>query len=157
MGDFYAGKETPYSEKALVRFYRDIVGIGASGYMSAIAFYFKNRLRDNIKIYCVQPKPDHIIPGIRRTESDMKWIHWVNIDGTIGVEKRGNQRSDQHRKNEGILIGLSSGAVVTGYNKLLKEQGLDKGDYILIFSDHGYKHRTIQRIHHQRTIILEHP
>ena len=99
MGDFYAGKETPYSEKALVRFYRDIVGIGASGYMSAIAFYFKNRLRDNIKIYCVQPKPDHIIPGIRRTESDMKWIHWVNIDGTIDVEKRGNQRSDQHRKN----------------------------------------------------------
>ena len=100
--------------------------------MSAIAFYFKNRLRNNIKIYCVQPKPGHVIPGIRRTKSGMKWIHWVSIDGTIDVEKdEAIKEAINIARTEGILVGLSSGA---------KEQGLDKGDYILIFPDHGYKY-----------------
>lgn len=116
-------------------------GIGTSGHMSAIALYFKSKFRDSIKIYCVQPKPNHTIPGIRRIETGMKWIHWLKIDGVIDIGRdEAIREAINIARNEGILIGLSSGAVVAGFKKLMKEQSLDKGDYVLIFPDHGFKY-----------------
>ena len=118
-----------------------IGGIGTSGHMSAIAFYLRNRWRGNLGIYCVQPKPEHVIPGIRRIESGMKWIHWIPIDGVIDVGKEeAIKEAIEIARKEGILIGLSSGAVVAGFKKLITEHGVDKGDFVLIFPDHGFKY-----------------
>lgn len=118
-----------------------IGGIGTSGHMSAIAFYFKNRFRENIKIYGVQPAKDHSIPGIRRIETGMKWIHWVKFNGIVDVKRdEAIGEAINIARKEGILIGLSSGAVVSGFKKLSKEGELGKGDIILIFPDHGFKY-----------------
>lgn len=116
-------------------------GIGTSGHMSAIAFYFKNKWRGKIQVFCVQPKPEHVIPGIRRIESGMKWIHWVNIDEVIDVGRdEAIREAIELARKEGIIIGLSSGAVVAGFKKMLEKGKFDKGDYVLIFPDHGFKY-----------------
>jgi len=118
-----------------------IGGIGTSGHMSAIAFYFKNRFRENIEIYGVQPAKDHSIPGIRRVETGMKWIHWVKFNGVVDIKgDEAIREAINIARKEGILIGLSSGAVVSGFKKLSREGKLDRGDVILIFPDHGFKY-----------------
>ena len=117
-----------------------IGGIGTSGHMSAITFYFKNKFKDSIKIYCVQPAAGHVIPGIRRIESGMKWIHWVEPDEVVDVKKdEAIREAINVARKEGILIGLSSGAVVAGLKKLSKKEPLE-GDVILVFPDHGFKY-----------------
>ena len=119
-----------------------IGGIGTSGHMSAIAFYFKSRFSEKVKIFCVQPAKDSRgILGIRRIETGMKWIHWVDIDGIMDVKyHEAIESAIKIAKKEGILIGLSSGAVVAAFEKLLKNQNIDEGDFVLIFPDHGFKY-----------------
>ncbi len=118
-----------------------IGGIGTSGHMSAIAFYFKNRFKGYTKIYCVQPAEGHVIPGIRRIESGMKWIHMVNVDKVIDIERDEAVREAINiARTEGILVGLSSGAVVAGFKKLVEEGVLNEGNIVLIFPDHGFKY-----------------
>ncbi|MEM4685701.1 MAG: PLP-dependent cysteine synthase family protein [Sulfolobales archaeon] len=113
-----------------------IGGLGTSGHMSAIALYFKSRF-NGVKIYGVVPKEGTAIQGIRRVESGMKWVHNVEIDGIVDVhpEEAINSVIELARK-EGILVGLSSGAVHAAYRKV----GGGEGDYILIFPDHGFKY-----------------
>ncbi len=115
-------------------------GLGTSGHMSAISIYFKNRFR-GIKIYGVVPKPGTSIQGIRRIESGMKWIHHVEIDEVIEVSPDDAAKGvlDVVR-NDGIFIGLSSGAIYHAYRKMIIDGKLDKGDYILIFPDIGFKY-----------------
>jgi cysteine synthase/O-phosphoserine sulfhydrylase/cystathionine beta-synthase len=115
-------------------------GLGTSGHMSAISIYFKNRFR-GVKIYGVVPKPGTSIQGIRRIESGMKWLHHVEIDEVIEVSPEEAIKGvlDVVR-NDGIFIGLSSGAVYYVYRKMAIDGKIDKGDYILIFPDIGFKY-----------------
>jgi cysteine synthase/O-phosphoserine sulfhydrylase/cystathionine beta-synthase len=115
-------------------------GLGTSGHMSAISFYFKNRFKE-VKIYGVVPAPNTSIQGIRRVETGMKWIHYVEIDDAIEVTpEEAIEGVLEIVRNEGIFVGLSSGAVYTAFKKMMKEGKLGEGDYILIFPDHGFKY-----------------
>jgi cysteine synthase A len=44
-------------------------------------------------------------------------------------------------RRDGLLIGLSSGAVVRAYEKISRELG--EGTYVLIFPDDGFKYVEI--------------
>ena len=138
----YTAKELDLQLKSIKVKPRALIGgIGTSGHMSALTFYFKNKFRGGIEVYCVQPAPNHVIPGIRRVESGMKWIHWVKPDKIVDVERdEAIRESINIARNEGILVGLSSGAVVAGFKKLLEEDAIEDGDYVLIFPDHGFKY-----------------
>lgn len=115
-------------------------GLGTSGHMSAISFYFKNRFKE-VKIYGVVPALNTSIQGIRRVETGMKWIHYVEIDKVIEVTpEEAIEGVLEIVRNEGIFVGLSSGAVYTAFKKMMKEGKLGEGDYILIFPDHGFKY-----------------
>jgi cysteine synthase/O-phosphoserine sulfhydrylase/cystathionine beta-synthase len=115
-------------------------GLGTSGHMSAISFYFKNRFKE-VKIYGVVPALDTSIQGIRRVETGMKWIHYVEIDDVVEVTpEEAIEGVLEIVRNEGIFVGLSSGAVYTAFKKMMKEGKLGEGDYILIFPDHGFKY-----------------
>jgi cysteine synthase/O-phosphoserine sulfhydrylase/cystathionine beta-synthase len=114
-----------------------IGGLGTSGHMSAIAFYFKNKYKDNIEIIGVQPAPNEVIPGIRRIETGMKWYHWVRFDKIINVKQsEAIEGCIKIARKEGLLIGLSAGAVVHAFTKIAKEKGV----YVLVFPDTGYKY-----------------
>ena len=113
-----------------------IGGIGTSGHMSALSFYFKNRY-GNVRVVGVQPAPGEVIPGIRRVETGMKWIHMVEFDEIVDVTLEEAVRSSiSIARREGLLVGLSSGAVVKAFLKL----GDKTGNVILVFPDSGYKY-----------------
>jgi cysteine synthase/O-phosphoserine sulfhydrylase/cystathionine beta-synthase len=114
-----------------------IGGLGTSGHMSAISLYFKNKYKDGVKIVGVQPAPNEVIPGIRRVETGMKWFHQVHFDEIIDVtQTEAIEGVVKIAKNEGLLIGLSAGAVVHSFQKIAKEEGV----YVLVFPDTGYKY-----------------
>lgn len=114
-----------------------IGGLGTSGHMSAIAFYFKSKYGDNVKIIGVQPAPNEVIPGIRRIETGMKWLHRVRFDEIVDVtQSEAIEGVIKIARNEGLLIGLSAGAVVNAFQKIAENRGV----YVLIFPDSGYKY-----------------
>ncbi|MEM2463733.1 MAG: PLP-dependent cysteine synthase family protein, partial [Candidatus Bathyarchaeia archaeon] len=114
-----------------------IGGLGTSGHMSAISFYFKNKYGDEVKIVGVQPAQNEVIPGIRRIETGMKWFHWTFFDEIIDVkQKEAIESAINIARKEGLLIGLSAGAVVHALNKI----SCDEGVYVLVFPDTGYKY-----------------
>lgn len=115
-------------------------GLGTSGHLSAISFYFKNRY-SNIKVFGVQPAPNEVIPGIRRIETGMKWVHMIQLDKVIDVTlKEAIEALLSVARKDGILPGLSSGAVTAAFLKLREEGIIDKGDYVLIYPDNGLKY-----------------
>jgi len=118
-----------------------IGGIGTSGHMSAISLYFKSRYHGGVRIYGAQPAEGHTIPGIRRVETGMKWIHWVEFDGVVDVERdEAIEAAIRVARSEGILIGLSSGAVTRAFEKLREAGELEPGDYVLVYPDNGLKY-----------------
>ncbi|MEM1538880.1 MAG: pyridoxal-phosphate dependent enzyme [Candidatus Bathyarchaeia archaeon] len=114
-----------------------IGGLGTSGHMSAISLYFKSKYKDNVKIFGVQPALNEVIPGIRRIETGMKWFHQVHFDEVIDVKQtEAIEGALKIARKEGLLIGLSAGAVVHAFQKVAEEHGV----YVLIFPDSGYKY-----------------
>ncbi|MEM3597286.1 MAG: pyridoxal-phosphate dependent enzyme [Candidatus Bathyarchaeia archaeon] len=134
----YTAKELDAQLKALGLKPTCIIGgLGTSGHMSAISLYFKTKYKDNVKIVGVQPAQNEVIPGIRRVETGMKWYHWANFDHVMDVtQTEAIEGVINIARKEGILIGLSAGAVVSAFNKIAKAKGV----YALIFPDTGYKY-----------------
>ncbi|MEM3580741.1 MAG: pyridoxal-phosphate dependent enzyme [Candidatus Bathyarchaeia archaeon] len=114
-----------------------IGGLGTSGHMSAISYYFKTKYGDSVKIVGVQPAQNEVIPGIRRIETGMKWFHNVHFDEVVNVKQpEAIESAIKIARKEGLLTGLSSGAVVHAFQKIAGEKGV----YVLIFPDSGYKY-----------------
>ena len=114
-----------------------IGGLGTSGHMSAISLYFKSKYGDQVKIVGVQPAPNEVIPGIRRIETGMKWYYWVKFDEIVDVKQvEAIEAAINVARREGLLIGLSAGAVAHAFTKIAAEEGV----YVLVFSDTGYKY-----------------
>jgi len=123
-----------------------IAGIGTSGHLSALSFYFKNRYGDSVKVVAVQPAEETPIQGIRRIESGMKWIHKVKVDRIVDVELAEAAKTVvEIARREGILVGLSSGAVAYAFEMLSDGGELEEGDYVLVFPDHGFKY--VEQLH----------
>ncbi|MEM0340963.1 MAG: pyridoxal-phosphate dependent enzyme [Acidilobaceae archaeon] len=117
-----------------------IGGLGTSGHMSAISIYFKSRLKD-IKTYGVVPKKGSTIQGIRRVESGMKWLKYTELDGVVEVDAREAAEEVVFlTRREGIFLGLSSGAVLSAYKKLIEGREIREGDVILVLPDMGFKY-----------------
>ena len=114
-----------------------IGGLGTSGHMSAISLYFKSRYGDDVKLIGVQPAPEEVIPGIRRVETGMKWIHWTDFDQIVDVTREeAIEGALTVARREGLLIGLSAGAVFHAFKEIAEENGV----YVLVFPDTGYKY-----------------
>jgi len=114
-----------------------IGGLGTSGHMSAISHYFKTKYGNSVKVVGVQPAQNEVIPGIRRVETGMKWFHNAHFDEVVDVKQtEAIEGAIKIARKEGLLIGLSSGAVVHAFNKIAKEKGV----YVLVFPDSGYKY-----------------
>jgi cysteine synthase/O-phosphoserine sulfhydrylase/cystathionine beta-synthase len=114
-----------------------IGGLGTSGHMSAISIYFKSKYGSSVKVIGVQPAPNEVIPGIRRIETGMKWIHWTEFDQIVDVTRReAIEGVLAVARKEGLLIGLSAGAVFSAFNRIARDEGV----YVLTFPDSGYKY-----------------
>lgn len=138
----YTAKELDLQVREASLSLRGIVGgIGTSGHLSALSLYFKSRYGKSVRVYGVQPAPGTVIPGIRRVESGMKWLHYVEVDRVVDVHPdEAIKHAIRVARSEGLFIGLSSGAVVTAFEKLRAEGLVEEGDYVLVFPDHGFKY-----------------
>lgn len=137
----YTAKELDLQAREASLSLKGIVGgIGTSGHLSALSLYFKSRYGEGVRIYAVQPAPGTVIPGIRRVESGMKWLHYVKVDRVVDVHPdEAIEHAIRIARSEGLFIGLSSGAVVAAFERL-RAEGLEEGDYVLVFPDHGFKY-----------------
>jgi len=115
-----------------------IAGVGTSGHIAALAARFKETFYD-VKVVGVEPSPGNKIPGIKRIETRPKWIAHVKIDEVVDVRSReAIEGAIEIARLEGILIGLSSGAVYQAFKKIRNKYG--PGTYILIFPDDAFKY-----------------
>lgn len=111
-----------------------VAALGTSGHASALGFYFS--VKYGTRLVAVQPKD--WIPGIRRVESGMKWIKWVEaeiVEVALGEAIEGVKK---FAKSHGLLIGPSAGAV---YSAFLR-QGRP-GLYVLVFPDNLFKYGPV--------------
>ncbi|AFK23312.1 cysteine synthase [Pyrococcus sp. ST04] len=111
-----------------------VAGIGTSGHIAGLAKYFKEKHKT--KIVGVVPAKGEVIPGIKRLETRPKWLSQVKVDEVIEVTaKEAFDGIVKVARKDGLLIGMSSGAVVAAYEKIKSE-----GTTVLIFPDDGFKY-----------------
>jgi len=114
-----------------------IAGIGTSGHIAAISKRLRERYGDEVKVIGVQPSHNAVIPGIKRIVTNLKWLPIVKLDKIIEVSwEEAVKGVIEIAVNEGLLVGLSSGAVFQAYKKLRES----KGTFILVFPDDGFKY-----------------
>ncbi|NJE05444.1 PLP-dependent cysteine synthase family protein [Thermococcus sp. M36] len=114
-----------------------IAGIGTSGHIAGLAKYFKERY--DTKVVGVVPAKGEKIPGIKRLETRPKWYFEVEVDRVVEVtRKEAVEGAVRVARSDGLLIGLSSGAVVKAYEEVSGEFG--EGTYVLVFPDDGFKY-----------------
>jgi len=115
-----------------------VCGVGTSGHIAGISKYFKEKYGD-VKIVGVVPRAGSVIPGIKRLESGPKWFYRVKVDEVVEVETDEAIREVINMARvEGLLIGLSSGAVVSAYKRV--RDSIGPGTYVLVFPDSIYKY-----------------
>jgi cysteine synthase B len=121
------------------------VGCGTGGTITGTGTFLK-KMHEGVQIIGIQPQKNHLIQGLRNfEESEMpellkrrvhvvdKWITSSNQKSFDAVKDLASQ--------EGLLVGPSSGAVMTAMLDFSKT--LDKGFLVAIFADDGRKFKTL--------------
>lgn len=108
-----------------------ICGIGSGGTYQGLTNFFRNT---KTKVYGVLPINDnHKITGIG---PGFIPNNIVDKDNLIYIdEETSYEIQNAFIKEEGLLIGKSSGAVLNGCNWLIKEKNLKDENIVLIFAD----------------------
>lgn len=128
------------------------VGMGSSGTISGIARRLKEKNK-KVKIIGIEPadcpyyskreKGNCRIPGIGTTFMP-KIAQLDLIDGYVTVDDK--ESVDMMRliaKTEGILVGISSGAVMVGAREYIKQKQINDKKVLLIFPDTGERYLSI--------------
>ncbi|WP_297516074.1 PLP-dependent cysteine synthase family protein [Thermococcus sp.] len=112
-----------------------IAGIGSSGHIAGIGSYLKERY--GTRVVGVVPARGERIPGIKGPNTGPKWISYVDEVVEVTLEEAIEGVRKVARLN-GILVGLSSGAVYRAMEELKPD-----GTTVLIFPDDGFKYVEI--------------
>ncbi len=117
-----------------------VAGLGTTGTIMGVGKFLKEQNPD-IKIVGVEPYPGHGIQGLKSMKEAIKpEIFDENfLDETIYVND--DIALELARKlaiEEGIFVGMSSGAALYGALKLAEK--LEKGTIVTIFPDMGFKY-----------------
>ena len=116
-----------------------VCGVGTSGHIAAISRYFRSKYGKDIKIFGVVPAKGDTIPGIKRVETGPKWLSSAKVDGIIEVKTVDAAREVVNMaRQEGLLIGMSSGAIVKAFKEIRHDVGA--GVYVLVFPDDIFKY-----------------
>ncbi|AWR97701.1 pyridoxal-phosphate dependent enzyme [Acidianus sulfidivorans JP7] len=114
---------------------RIIATAGTGGHLTGLSLFFKEKYGNNIEIVGVQPAEGSHIPGIKRQSND-GFISDAKIDRMIDISlEEAIQGIIKVARTSGILIGISAGATVAAYEKIMDEKTT-----ILIFPDDIFKY-----------------
>ena len=121
-----------------------VAGLGTSGTMMGISRFLKEK---NPKIFmlAVQPEPFHGLEGLKHMESAIPVPIYdpYRHDAKITVETEpAYELTRRLAREEGLLVGPSSGAALLGVFELLKK--VKEGIIVAIFPDGGDKYLSTQ-------------
>jgi len=117
-----------------------IAGMGTGGTLMGVARRLK-KYDSKIKIIGVEPMPNHRLQGLKNMETELRpqIYDQEEIDEVIRVEDRSaHEEARRLAKEEGILVGMSSGAAAHVALEYAKK--LDDGLIVVVFPDGGEKY-----------------
>jgi cysteine synthase B len=117
-----------------------VSSIGTSGTIMGVGKTLKEH-NPHIKIVCAHPVKGHYIQGLKNMEEAIVPAIYdpSQIDVTIMVETEvAYEITRQIVKNEGIFVGMSSGAAMYAALEITKK--IDSGTIAVIFPDRGEKY-----------------
>ena len=129
-----------------------ITGVGTGGHITGCAEVLKEKF-SSIKVFAVEPEKSPVISGGEKGLHRLQGIgagfipevlNTKILDGTIQVsEEDAFVMTRRCAKEEGIFVGISSGATLAAVKQ--KEEELSAGNRILIFSyDTGERYLSIE-------------
>jgi S-sulfo-L-cysteine synthase (O-acetyl-L-serine-dependent) len=117
-----------------------VSSIGTSGTLMGVAKYLK-KLESKIKIICAYPVHGHYIQGLKNMEEAIVPAIYdeKEIDEFINIESEAAFRMARRVvREEGIFVGMSSGAAMLAAQKIAKK--IPRGRIAVIFPDRGEKY-----------------
>jgi cysteine synthase A len=128
-----------------------ITGVGTGGHITGCAEVLKAKF-PNLKVFAVEPVKSQVIAGMEKGLHRIqgigagfipKVLNTDILDGTIAVtEEDAFDMARRCAKEEGIFIGISSGATLAAVNQKLEE--IPEGSRILVFNyDTGERYLSI--------------
>jgi cysteine synthase len=129
-----------------------ITGVGTGGHISGVAEVLKKEF-PNLKVFAVEPSDSPVISGGEPGPHKIQGIgagfipdnlKTELLDGTITVSHtEAFDYAQRAAKEEGLFLGISSGASLAAVAKKIKE--LPSGSRILTFSyDHGERYLSVE-------------
>ncbi len=117
-----------------------VAGMGTTGTLMGLARFFKDQGRD-VKVVGVEPYPGHQIQGLKNMKEsyppgifDKKLLHRI----INAPDEEAFALTRRLAREEGIFVGMSSGAALYGALELAKE--LEEGLIVVIFPDGGERY-----------------
>ena len=118
-----------------------VAGLGTSGTLMGAGRYLRERLID-VRIVAVQPDASfHGLEGLKHMQSAIKPGIYDPLFADRSIEVQTEEAYKMVRdlaRNEGLFVGISSGAAAVGALQVASE--LSKGVVVTIFPDAGYKY-----------------
>jgi S-sulfo-L-cysteine synthase (O-acetyl-L-serine-dependent) len=114
-----------------------VAGIGTTGTISGVARYLKEK-NSNINIVGVEPVRDHSIQGLKNMKEAIvpKIFNEKVLDEKIVVEdEEAFEITRRLAQEEGLFVGMSSGAAVAGALKMAEK--IKEGNIVTILPDRG--------------------
>ncbi|NPA23986.1 MAG: cysteine synthase family protein [Crenarchaeota archaeon] len=121
-----------------------IAAVGTSGHICGIGRALREEF-PNVKIVGVACRESDHIPGMKPLSARPRWIDAVDEIVELGIRDavRGVVKL---ARSEGLLVGLSSGAVISALEKIIDRVGRD-ATYVVVFPDDVFKYvDTIDRL-----------
>jgi cysteine synthase A len=132
-----------------------ITGVGTGGHITGVSEVLKEKL-PNLKVFAVEPELSPVISGGAPGPHPIQGIgagfipqnlHTDAIDGTVQVSKdEAYEWAQRAAKEEGIFVGISSGASLAAVAKKITE--LPTGSRVLTFCyDTGERYLSIEGLY----------
>ncbi len=129
-----------------------ITGVGTGGHITGCAMMLKKRW-PKLKVFAVEPSASPVISGGQPSPHPIQGIgagfvpknlHTALLDGVIQVDaEEAREMARRSAREEGMLVGISSGATLAAIAKKLPE--LDAGARVLGFNyDTGERYLSIE-------------
>lgn len=122
-----------------------LTGCGTGGTITGTATYLKE-MNHGIKVIAVQAQKNHLLQGLRNFEESSMPDLFKRREGVVdewmtATNKDSFDAVRQLVEKEGMLVGPSSGSVMTSMAKVA--ENLDRGVVVGIFADDGRKFKSL--------------
>lgn len=131
-----------------------VTGVGTGGHITGCAEFLKSKF-SNLKVYAVEPELSPVLSGGSPSPHPIQGIgagfvpniyKAELIDGIVQVSKdEAFDFAKRSAREEGVLVGISSGASLAAVNKLIEQGVIKEGHKVLTFNyDTGERYLSIE-------------